>query len=195
MHKKERPTQQEAEEAVRTLIRFAGDDPQREALIKTPSRVARSYLEFFCGYQQKLDRTAMKTFPVPEGFDGMIQLNGIRLESFCEHHMCPIIGNVSIAYRPKDRIIGLSKLARIVDIHAKQLQVQERLVVEIGKHLEEMVDPLGVAVVIDATHHCLTTRGVHKVGAIMRTDYFSGCFKQYEVRKEFIDNIRGNKND
>ncbi len=195
MNQNKRPTREEAQEAVKTIIRWLGDNPERESLKDTPARVVRAYEEYFRGYKEA-DIETMRCFNLPIGFDDVIQLHNIRLESFCEHHLAPIIGNVSIAYYPDKEIIGLSKLARIVDLHAKKLQIQERLVVEIAATIEQITKPKGVAVVIDASHHCLTTRGAHKVGSIMRTVHFSGCFKEAEIRKEFIDSIGGvKKND
>jgi len=190
MNQDKRPTTAEAEAAIRTLISYLGDDPNRGSLKDTPRRVIKSYAEFFSGYKNKLDRDSLRTFDVPDGFNSIIQLNNIRLESFCEHHMAPIIGTVSIAYEPQSRILGLSKLARIVDMHAKKLQIQERLIVEIANTIEEIVSPLGVGVVIDAEHHCLSTRGAHKPGSMMRTVHYTGTFKDYEKRREFLGSIK-----
>ena len=181
-----RPTKEEAEEAVRTLIRWAGDDPYREGLIETPRRVTESYNEFFCGYSARLDNKICKTFPNNSEYDEIIILKDIRLESFCEHHMLPIIGRASVAYIPNDRIIGLSKLARIVEHHAKKLQVQERLVVDIAKTLNEIVNPKGVGVTIECSHQCLTMRGIHKPGSLMRTNHFLGIFREKDTKKEFL---------
>lgn len=189
MSPKIRPTRAEAEEAVRTIISYIGDDPDRKSLRETPKRVIASYDEFFCGYSKEPSTAELRIFDLPEGFNNTIQLNNIRLESYCEHHMAPIIGEVHIAYQPAECILGLSKIARIVDIHAKRLQIQERLVFEIAQTIEEIASPRGVAVVIDAEHHCLSTRGVHKPGAQMRTVHYSGSFEDYEKRKEFLDSI------
>jgi len=183
-----KPSRDQAEEAVRTLIRWAGDNPARDGLQDTPRRVIDSYQELFSGYTMSLDSKICKTFPNFSAYEDMIMLKNIRLESCCEHHMSPIIGAVTIAYIPDDKIIGLSKLARIVDYHAKRLQIQERLTIEIAKTLNEIVDPCGVGVVIESSHHCMTTRGVHKPGSLMRTSHMIGCFKEKEVRKEFLDN-------
>ena len=189
MSLKNRPTREEAEEAVRTIISYIGDDPDRKSLLETPKRVIAAYDEFFCGYNKDSNQAELKIFDLPTGFNNTIQLHNIRLESYCEHHMAPIIGLVHIAYEPADCILGLSKLARIVDLHAKKLQIQERLVLEIVQTIEKVASPLGVAVVIDAEHHCLSTRGVHKPGSQMRTVHYSGSFTNYDKRKEFLDSI------
>ena len=190
MNQINRPSRAEAEEAIRTVIRYIGDDPNRSSLIETPARVIDSYKEFFSGYGKQAESAELRTFDLPVGFNNIIQLNNIRLESYCEHHMAPIIGLVHIAYEPSQCILGLSKLARIVDLHAKRLQIQERLVLEITQTIEKMAAPKGVAVVIDAEHHCLTTRGACKPGTFMRTVHYSGTFTSYEKRKEFLDSIK-----
>ena len=189
MNQKNRPTRTQAEEAVRTIISYIGDDPSRSSLLETPRRVIAAYDEFFSGYGKEPNLSELRIFDLPVGFNNTIQLNNIRLESYCEHHMAPIIGVVHIAYEPSDCILGLSKLARIVDLHAKKLQIQERLVLEILQTIEAVASPKGVAVVIDAEHHCLSTRGVHKPGSIMRTVHYSGTFADYDKRKEFLDSI------
>jgi len=189
MNQKNKPSREEAEEAIRTIISYIGDDPTRSSLIDTPARVVSSYEEFFAGYGREPENAELRTFDLPVGFNNIIQLNNIRLESYCEHHIAPIIGLVHIAYEPSDCILGLSKLARIVDLHAKRLQIQERLVLEIAQTIEKMASPRGVAVVIDAEHHCLTTRGACKPGTLMRTVHYTGTFAEHEKRKEFLDSI------
>jgi GTP cyclohydrolase IA len=186
-----KPSQEEAEQAVRTLIKWAGDNPDRKEIIDTPARVVKSYKEFFSGYEK--DDQYIKTFKVFENnsnYDEMILLHNIRMESVCEHHMVPIIGYVSVAYYPDKKIIGLSKLARIVDICSKKLQLQERLTVEIAQKIELVTEPLGVAVFINSSHQCMTTRGVHKTDASMQTTYMTGKFKQQEYKQEFLNNIK-----
>jgi len=186
-----RPTREEAEEAVRTLIRWAGDDPERKGLIDTPKRVVKSYEEFFRGYREELNEEICRTFFKTPDYDDIIMLKDIRLESYCEHHMVPMIGAAHVAYIPDQKIIGLSKLAKIVDFHAKRLQIQERMVVEIAETIVKYTGALGAAVVIDSSHQCLTTRGVHKTEALMRTMHFTGQFKDKALRAEFINTIRG----
>ena len=180
-------TREQALEAVRTLISWAGDDPNRPDLLDTPKRVVEAYKEFFSGYDNVLLEKDVKTYNKTDGYDDIVLLRDIRLESYCEHHMCPVVGKVSIGYIPKKKIIGLSKLARITDLFAKRLQLQERLVVQIGNCIEELLEPKGVAIIIEADHHCLTTRGVHKAGAIMRTSHFTGVFKQDAKKQEFLN--------
>jgi GTP cyclohydrolase I len=153
-----RPTRQEAEEAVRTLIRWAGDNPEREGLLGTPDRVVRSYLEFFAGYEEDPTEILKRTFEEVEGYDEVVVLRDIRVESYCEHHMVPIIGKVHIGYLPDKRVVGISKLARVVDAFAKRLQIQEKLTAQIANTLQEVLQPRGVAVVMEAAHQCMTTR-------------------------------------
>ncbi|OBR53127.1 GTP cyclohydrolase I FolE [Paraburkholderia tropica] len=181
------PTRQEAEDAVRVLLRWAGDDPAREGLLDTPARVVRAYEEFFGGY--KLDpRTILaRTFSEVEGYDEMITLKDIRLESYCEHHMVPIIGRAHVGYIPRQRVVGISKLARLVDAFSRRLQIQEKLTVQIADALHEVLDPLGVGVVIEASHQCMSTRGVHKQGASMVTSRMLGTFRtDASTRREFL---------
>lgn len=180
------PSQEEAEEAVRTLIKWAGDNPYRKGLKDTPSRVVRSYKELFSGYSMRLDEGITKLFDNENNYDDIIMLKDIRIESVCEHHMVPIIGKVTIGYIPDKKIIGLSKLARIADYHAKRFQLQERLVVEIANTLNNVIKPLGVGIVMESSHQCMTTRGVHKPGAKMRTAYMLGSFKDNNIRREFL---------
>ena len=187
-----RPSRAEAEEAVRTLLRWAGDDPSREGLIDTPARVVRSYEEFFAGYE--LDPVAMleRTFEEADGYDEIVLLRDIRLESHCEHHMVPIVGVAHIGYLPHRRVIGISKLARVVEAYAKRLQIQEKLTAQIANTLNEVLQPRGVAVVIEAGHQCMTTRGVHKVGVSMVTSRMLGAFRDDPTtRREFLSMLRG----
>src|ERR1700740_1862778 len=157
-----RPTREEAEEAVRTLIRWAGDDPEREGLLGTPDRIVRSYQEFFSGYDEDPIALLQRTFEETNGYDEIVALKDIRFESHCEHHIAPIIGKVHVAYLPDKRVVGISKLARLVDVYAKRLQIQEKMTAQIANTIDEVLQPNGVAVVIEAAHQCMTTRGVHK---------------------------------
>lgn len=183
-------TQQEAEQAVRTLIRWAGDDPDREGLQGTPDRVARAYREFFRGYATDPATILKRTFEETDGYDEMIVLRDMRFESHCEHHMAPIIGQAHIAYLPRNRVVGISKLARLLDVYAKRLQIQEKLTAQIANTLNEVLQPRGVAVVIDASHQCMTTRGVHKPGTSMVTSRMLGAFRtDPSTRREFLSII------
>lgn len=182
-----RPSRDEAEAAVRTLLRWAGDDPDREGLVDTPDRVVRAYEEFFAGYEQDPVEILSRTFEETDGYDEIVALRDIRLESHCEHHMVPIIGKVHIAYLPKTRVVGISKLARVVEMYAKRLQIQEKLTAQIANCIEEVLEPEGVAVVIEAAHQCMTTRGVHKPGVTMVTSRLLGAFRENpESRKEVL---------
>ncbi|MDF3073869.1 MAG: folE [Alphaproteobacteria bacterium] len=184
------PERKQAEEAVRTLIRWAGDDPAREGLRGTPERVVRSYEEFFSGYQSDPREILKRTFEEVEGYDEMVVLKDIRFESYCEHHMVPIIGLAHIAYLPNSRVVGISKLARVLDAYAKRLQIQEKMTAQIAKAIDEVLEPKGVAVVLEAAHQCMTTRGVHKPGVNMVTSHMLGAFRQDEAtRKEFLSII------
>ena len=181
------PSQADAEEAVRTLIRWAGDDPAREGLLETPSRVARAYKEFFRGYGVDPEGVLKRTFEETDGYDEMIVLKDMRFESHCEHHMAAIIGRAHIAYLPSKRVVGISKLARLLDVYAKRLQIQEKLTAQIANTLNEVLQPRGVAVVIDASHQCMTTRGVHKPGTSMVTSRMLGAFRSdASTRREFL---------
>ena len=181
------PTQAEAEAAIRTLIRWAGDEPDREGLRDTPARVARSYLEFFDGYTQDPVALLERTFEEVEGYDEIILLRDIRLESHCEHHMVPIIGHAHVAYLPHRRVVGISKLARVVDAYAHRLQIQEKLTAQIANTIHEVLQPLGTAVIIDAAHECMTTRGVHKTGVSMVTSRLLGAFRDDpSTRRELL---------
>jgi len=181
------PTQAEAERAVRTLLRWAGDDPTREGLRDTPARVARSYRELFAGYQIDPVGLLERTFEEVDGYDEIVLLRDIRLESYCEHHMVPIIGRAHVAYLPNRRVVGISKLARLVDAYAKRLQIQEKLTVQIANTINDVLQPRGVAVVIEAGHQCMTTRGVHKPGVSMVTSRMLGAFRDNpETRRELL---------
>ncbi|MDT3672103.1 MAG: GTP cyclohydrolase I FolE [Aromatoleum sp.] len=189
----DRPTRKEAEAAVRTLLRWAGDDPAREGLRDTPARVARAYEEFFAGYAMDPAALLARTFEEVEGYDEMIVLRDVRVESYCEHHMVPIIGRVHVAYLPRRRVVGISKLARLVDAYAKRLQIQEKLTVQIADTLHDVLQPKGVAVVIEAAHQCMTTRGVHKPGVAMITSRMLGAFRDdANTRREFFALVGGN---
>ena len=186
----DKPTREEAELAVRTLIRWAGDDPDREGLRETPARVAKSYEEFFAGYDQDPKQILARTFEEVEGYDEIVLLRDIRLESHCEHHMVPIIGRVHVAYLPRRRVVGISKLARVVELFARRLQIQEKLTVQIAEAIEEVLQPYGVAVIVEAGHQCMTTRGVHKPGVSMVTSRMLGAFRtQPDTRRELMSLI------
>ena len=183
----DRPTREEAEEAVRTLIRWARDDPAREGLRDTPSRVVRAYEEFFAGYLQEPTDILSRTFSEVGGYDEMIVMTDIRFESHCEHHMVPIIGKAHVGYLPDKRVVGISKLARLVEIYARRLQVQEKMTVQIADCLQNVLKPKGVAVVIEAAHQCMTTRGVHKPGVGLVTSRMVGAFRDNDAtRREFL---------
>jgi GTP cyclohydrolase I len=185
-----RPSREEAEAAVRTLLRWAGDDPRREGLLDTPARVVRAYEQWFRGYGEDPVAMLQRTFEEVEGYDEMVVLRDIRVESYCEHHLAPIIGRAHVGYIPTDRVVGISKLARLVDAFAKRLQVQEKMTAQIANTLFDVLRPLGVAVVIEAEHHCMSTRGVHKHGVSMVTSTMLGAFREDDrTRKEFLDNI------
>ena len=191
-NKIQRPSRAEAEEAVRTLIRWAGDDPTREGLRGTPDRVVRSYNEFFAGYEEDPVALLERTFEEIEGYDEMVVLRDIRLESHCEHHMVPIIGKAHVAYLPGKRVVGISKLARVVEVYAKRLQIQEKLTAQVANTLQEVLQPRGVAVVMEAGHQCMTTRGVHKHGVTMVTSRMLGAFRDDpRTRAEFLAMIGG----
>jgi GTP cyclohydrolase I len=182
-----KPSQADAEDAVRTLIRWAGDDPSREGLLDTPRRVAKAYREFFSGYDVDPSMVLKRTFEETDGYDEMIVLKDIRFESHCEHHMAPIIGRAHIAYLPRKRVVGISKLARLLECYAKRLQIQEKMTAQIANALNDELQPRGVAVVIDASHHCMTTRGIHKPGTSMITSRMLGAFRSDpSTRREFL---------
>jgi len=182
-----RPTVEEAEAAVRTLLRWAGDDPTREGLRDTPKRVVKSYKELFGGYAIDPVSLLERTFEEVEGYDEIVLLRDIRLESYCEHHMVPIIGRCHVAYLPNRRVVGISKLARVVDAYSKRLQIQEKLTVQIASTIDQVLQPLGVGVVIEAGHQCMTTRGVHKPGISMVTSRMLGAFRDDpSTRRELL---------
>jgi len=186
-----RPTREEAEEAVRTLLRWAGDDPAREGLLGTPDRVVRSYEEFFSGYDDDPVAFLERTFEEVEGYDEMIVLRDIRFESHCEHHLAPIIGRAHIAYLPNRRVVGISKLARVLDTYAKRLQIQEKMTAQIANTIEQVLQPKGVAVVIEALHMCMLMRGVEKQNSKAVTSAMMGAFRENAgTRAEFMELIR-----
>ncbi len=182
-----RPTREEAEEAVRILLRWAGEDPTREGLLDTPARVTRAYEEYFGGYDVDPVALLARTFAETDGYDEIVLLRDIRFESFCEHHMAPIIGRAHVAYLPRTRVVGISKLARVVDAYARRLQIQEKMTAQIANTLDEVLQPLGVAVVIEATHQCMTCRGVHRPGTSLVTSRMLGAFRtDPTTRREFL---------
>ena len=182
-----RPTREEAEEAVRTLLAWAGDDPQREGLIDTPKRVVNAYREFFAGYEMDPIAELSRTFEDVQGYDDIVMLNDINVESHCEHHMVPIIGKAYVAYMPTDAVVGISKIARVVEIFCKRLQTQETMTQQICDAIAETLQPMGVAVLIDAKHQCMTTRGVHHPNVSTITTQFTGVFKtDQDLRNRFL---------
>ncbi len=192
----DRPSREEAEQAVRTLIRWAGDEPTREGLLETPARVVRAYEEFFQGYDVCPRTYLEKTFDETEGYDEIVLLKDIRLESHCEHHMVPFIGRAHVAYLPDRRVVGISKLARVVEAFGKRLQIQEKLTAQIANTIDEVLEPRGVAVVVEAVHHCMTTRGVHKHGVSLVTSRMLGAFRDDpSTRREFLSMVNHNSGD
>jgi GTP cyclohydrolase IA len=185
-----RPSRAEAEAAVRTLLLWAGDDPDREGLCDTPERVVRSYEEFFAGYGVDPVTLLQRTFEHIDGYDEMVVLTNIRFESYCEHHMVPILGKVHVAYLPRHRVVGISKLARVVEAYAKRLQIQETMTAQIANTLDAVLQPQGVAVMLEAEHQCMTTRGIHKPGVRMVTSRMLGVFRtDPSTRQEFLSLI------
>jgi GTP cyclohydrolase I len=185
-----KPDRAEVEAAFRTIIRWAGDDPDRDGLHETPARVTRAFEEYFSGYEVDPEAILMKTFEEIEGFDEMIVLRGIRFESHCEHHMAPIIGRAWVGYIPNGRVVGISKLARVVDAYARRLQIQEKMTAQIANTLEKVLQPQGVGVVLKAQHHCMTTRGVHKHDTDLTTSRTLGVFRTDPMtRQEFLSMI------
>lgn len=185
-----RPSRAEVEAAVRTIIRWTGDDPDREGLQDTPARVTRAFEEYFGGYAQDPVEFLARTFEEVGGYDEMILLRGIRFESHCEHHMAPVIGQAWVGYVPNGRVVGISKLARVVDVFARRLQVQEKLTAQIADTIDDILKPKGVAVVVKASHHCMTTRGVHKPDTDLVTSRMIGCFKDNaQMRQEFLMSV------
>ena len=184
------PSQAEAEDAVRTILRYIGEDASRDGLLETPARVVKAYKEYFGGYGLDPEEILNKTFEEIEGYDEMIALRGIRFESHCEHHMAPIIGKAWVAYIPNGRVVGISKLARVVEVYAKRLQIQEKMTAQIANAIDHVLKPQGVAVVIKAEHHCMTTRGVHKPGTDLVTSRMLGVFRDNSItRQEFLTMI------
>jgi GTP cyclohydrolase I len=183
----DRPDRAEVEAAIRTLIEWTGDDPDRDGLAETPSRVTRAFEEFFAGYGQDPVEMLQKTFEEIEGYDEMIALRGIRFESHCEHHMAPIIGQAWVAYVPNGRVVGISKLARVVEVYARRLQIQEKMTAQIANTINDVLKPQGVGVIIKASHHCMTTRGVNKPESDLVTSRMLGCFRDNPLtRQEFL---------
>lgn len=186
-HPKSSVSQEQAEDAVRTLLRWAGEDPDREGLQDTPTRVVRAYRDWFSGYAEDPGEYLRRTFEEVEGYDELVVLRGIEFESHCEHHMAPIIGRAHVGYLPNRKVVGISKLARVVDGFARRFQVQEKLTAQIANCICETLQPRGVGVVIDATHQCMTTRGVHKRGVSMVTSQMLGTFREdARTRAEFL---------
>lgn len=189
---RKRPSREEAEAAVRTLLAWAGDTPDREGLAETPARYVRAFESYFSGYRIDPDELLTRTFEEVEGYDEIVLLRDIRVESHCEHHVAPIIGRAHVAYLPSHRVVGISKLARVVDAYAKRLQIQERLTAQIADTIDRVLQPRGVAVVIEAEHHCMSTRGVHKHGVDTITTRMLGAFKDdADLRREVMALIRG----
>ena len=187
----DKPSREDAEAAVRTLIQWAGDNPDREGLLDTPARVVRSYDEFFAGYREDAAQMLARVFEEVDGYDDMVLLRDIRMESYCEHHIVPIIGKAHIEYFPDRRVVGISKLARVVDIFGKRLQTQETMTAQIASTIQDTLQPKGVAILVDAAHQCMTTRGVHKPGVSMVTTRFTGCFADnVELQNRFLMQIK-----
>jgi GTP cyclohydrolase IA len=186
----QRPSRAEAEAAIRTLLLWAGDDPTREGLKDTPARVARAFEDWFSGYSNDPQAYLARTFEEVHGYDEMVVLRDIRFESHCEHHLAPIIGRVHVGYLPDAKVVGISKLARVVDAYARRLQVQEKMNAQIANCIQHVLEPKGVAVVIEASHQCMTTRGVHKPGVTMVTSTMLGAFREdARTRREFLNMI------
>ena len=185
-----KPTREEAEKAVHTLLRWTGDDPTREGLVDTPARVAKAFEDWFSGYGQDPEEYLTRTFEEIEGYDDMVILKDIRFESHCEHHLAPIIGRAHVGYLPSNKVVGISKLARVVEAFARRLQVQEKMNAQIANTIQKVLQPKGVAVVIEAAHQCMTTRGVHKPGVTMITSHMLGAFRDDpSTRREFLAHI------
>ncbi|HYP11712.1 MAG TPA: GTP cyclohydrolase I FolE [Xanthobacteraceae bacterium] len=187
LHRSGKPERAEVEAAVRTIIRWTGDDPDREGLVETPARLVRALEEFFCGYREDPADILQKSFEEVDGYDEMVVLRDVRFESHCEHHIAPIVGCASVAYVPRGRVVGISKLARVVQAFARRLQIQEKLTAQIANTIDTVLKPMGVGVVIKAVHHCMTTRGVHKPDSSLVTSRMLGCFRDdAELRRQFI---------
>ena len=186
----QRPSREEAEEAVRTLIRWAGDNPDREGMVETPNRVTRAYEEWFMGYKVDAVDLLQQVFEETNGYDEIVVLRDIRFESHCEHHIAPIIGKVHIGYLPNHRVVGISKLARLVDVFSRRMQIQEKMTVQIADTIDTVLQPKGVAVVVEGAHQCMTTRGIHKPGVTMVTSRMTGAFREdTATRREFMSVI------
>jgi GTP cyclohydrolase I len=180
----------EAEAAVRTILEYSGEDADREGLLETPARVVKAFDEYFSGYTQDPYDILKKTFEETDGYDEMVVLKGVQFSSHCEHHMAPIVGRVHIGYLPDRRVVGISKLARIVDVYARRLQIQEKLTAQIADTLNAVIQPRGVGVVVEAVHHCMTTRGIQKSGVLMVTSRMLGSFRaDPKTRREFLNMI------
>ena len=189
-----KPSREEAEEAVRTLICWTGDDPDREGLIETPKRVVKAYEEFFEGYDMDPEEVLQKTFEEVQGYDDAVIVRNIRVESHCEHHIVPIIGVAHVGYIPNNRVVGISKLARVIEIFGKRLQTQETMTAQIADTIQKVLEPKGVAVVVDASHQCMTTRGIHKTESSTITRRMLGAFRDNpETRSEFMNLINSPK--
>ena len=187
----ERPSRAEAEAAVEVLLRWAGDDPTREGLVDTPARVARAYEEFFSGYEEDPEAMLARTFEEVEGYDDMVMLRNIDLQSHCEHHMVPILGRAHIAYVPDGRVVGISKLARVLDSFGRRLQTQETMTAQVAAAIQNALQPKGVAILVDAAHQCMTTRGVKKPNVSMLTTRFTGVFESdSDLRNRFYQQIQ-----
>ncbi len=192
--KPRKPTRAQAEEAVRTLLLWAGDDPDREGLVDTPKRVARAYEDWFSGYKVDPVGFLKRTFEEVDGYDEMIVLRDIEFESHCEHHMAPIIGHAHVGYLPRNKVVGISKLARVVEAFARRFQVQEKMTAQVANCISDVLNPKGVGVVIEATHQCMTTRGIHKTNVSMVTSQMIGTFrKDARTRAEFLRMIDGGR--
>lgn len=186
-------SQSKVEQAFRDVFRWIGEDPDRDGLRETPSRLARAFQEYFAGYRQDPEQILQKTFEETDGYDEMVALRGIPFESHCEHHVAPIIGRAWVAYVPNRRVVGISKLARVVEVYAKRLQIQERLTAQVANTIEKVLKPQGVAVVIKAAHHCMSSRGVHIHGTDMVTSRMLGCFRDNAMtRQEFMSMVHSN---
>ena len=192
--KPRKPSRKKAEDAIQTLLLWAGEDPRREGLLDTPKRVAKAYEDWFSGYRQDPVQYLLRTFEEVEGYDEMIILRDISFESHCEHHMAPIIGKAHVGYLPNDKVVGISKLARVVDAFARRFQVQEKMTAQIANCIRDVLQPTGVGVIIEATHQCMTTRGIHKDGVTMVTSQMLGTFrKDARTRAEFLRMIGSNR--
>jgi len=188
-----KPSQADLEDAFRSILHWIGEDPDRDGLRETPGRVARAFQEYFSGYGQDPEQILQKTFEEIDGYDEMVVLRGIPFQSHCEHHLAPIIGRAWVAYVPNERVVGISKLARVVEAYAKRLQIQERLTAQIANTIEHVLKPKGTAVVIKATHHCMTTRGINKQGSDLVTSRMLGCFRENPMtRQEFVSMVHSN---